>query len=208
MLRKLVLLYIMAVIFCSSAISQIDFGFRGGVNFYWPRAYNFSQPGYEYELNLQNNLSTGFHFGLISRIKLFKILLQPEILFTNINNTVEYQEIVDGEIHSIHQEFNRLDLPVMALIKIKAFKIEFGPVASLLLKDKSELFDEIGYRQKYNNVTFGYQAGIGFEISKLTFDLKYEGNLSKFGYGIEIGDDTFSFNTKSNQLILSIGVFF
>jgi hypothetical protein len=208
MLKKLGLLYITASIYCLSAVSQIDFGFRGGVNFYRPKAYNFSQPGYEYELNLQNNLSTGFHFGLISRIKVFKILLQPEILFTNINNTIEYEELVDGEIHSINQEFNRLDLPVMTLIKIKALKIEFGPVASLLLKDKSDLFDEIGYRQKYNNITFGYQAGLGFEISKLTFDLKYEGNLSKFGYGIEIGDDTFNFNTKSNQLILSVGVFF
>lgn len=208
MLKKLALLYIMAVMFCAAAVSQIDFGIRGGVNFYWPKAYNFSQPGYEYKLSLQNNLSTGFHFGLISRIKLFKILIQPEILFTNINNTIEYEEVFDGEVHSINQEFNRLDMPVMALVKIKSFKIEFGPVASLLLKDKSDLFDEIGYRQKYNNITFGYQAGIGLEVTKLTFDLKYEGNLSKFGYGIEIGDDTFNFNTKSNQLVFSIGVFF
>jgi len=208
MFKKLALFYIITLIFCKSAISQIDFGIRGGINFYWPRAYNFSQPGYEYKLSLQNNLSTGFHFGLISQIKLFKILIQPEVLFTNINNTVEYEEMTDGEIRSINQEFNRLDMPVMALVKIKAFKIELGPVASILLKDKSDLFDEIGYKQKYNNITLGYQAGIGLEISKLTFDLKYEGNLSKFGYGIEIGDDTFNFNTKSNQLILSMGVFF
>ena len=208
MLRKLALVNIIIVVYCISAISQIDFGIRGGINFTWPKAYNFSQPGYEYELNLQNNLSTGFHFGLISQIKLFKILLQPEILFTNINNSVEYQEIADGDIHSIHQEFNRLDMPVLAIIKIKAFKIELGPVSSLLLKDKSDLFDEIGYKQKYNNITLGYQAGIGLEISKLTFDLKYEGTLSKFGDVIEIGDNTFNFNTKSNQVILSMGVFF
>jgi hypothetical protein len=208
MLRKLALFNIIAVVFCISAISQIDFGIRGGINFTWPKAYNFSQPGYDYKLTIQNTLSTGFHFGVISRIKLFKILIQPEILITSLNNTIEYEEITDGEIQIINQEFNRLDLPVLAVIKIKAFKIEMGPVASFLLKDKSDLYDEIGYKQKYNNITLGYQAGLGLDISKLTFDLKYEGNLSKFGNGLEIGDNTFNFNTKSNQLILSIGVFF
>jgi hypothetical protein len=208
MLRKLALFNIIAVVFCISAVSQIDFGIRGGINFNWSKAYNFSQPGYEYKLKIQNTLSTGFHFGVISRIKLFKILIQPEILFTSLNNTIEYEEITDGEIQIINQEFDRLDLPVLALIKLKAFKIEIGPVASFLLKDKSDLYDEIGYKQKYNNITLGYQAGIGLDISKLTFDLKYEGNLSKFGNGLEIGGNTFNFNTKSNQLILSMGVFF
>jgi hypothetical protein len=208
MLKKLAIFYIIIAMFCTSAISQIDFGIRGGINFNWPGTSIFSQSGYPYKLTLQNNLSTGFHFGLISRIKLFKIMIQPEILFTSNNNTIEYEEMTDGEIHLISQEFNKLDIPVPVLIKIKAFKIEFGPVASVLLKDKSDLFDEIGYRQKYNNITVGYQAGIGLDISKLTFDLKYEGNLSKFGYGIEIEDDTFNFNTKSNQLILSMGIFF
>ena len=208
MLRKLVLVYIIAVVYCISAISQMNFGIRGGINFNWPKAYNFSKPGYEYKLTIQNNLGTGFHFGFISQFKLFKILIQPEILFTSINNTIEYEEIGDGEINIINQEFNRLDIPVLALIRIKAFKIELGPVGSVLLKDKSDLFDEIGYKQKYNKAIFGYQAGIGLEISKFSFDLKYEGSLSKFGYGIEIGDNTFSFNSRSNQLILSMGVFF
>lgn len=208
MIKKLALLQIITVIYCTSAISQIYFGIRGGVNFNWPKTYNFSQPGYEYKLALQNTLRTGFHFGLVSQIKLFKILIQPELLFTSINNNIEYEEITDGEIHVINQEFNRLDMPVLALIKIKSFKIEIGPVGSVLLKDKSDLYDEIGYRQKFKKATFGYQAGIGMDISKLTFDLKYEGSLSKFGDGIEIGDNTFNFDSRANQLIVSMGVFF
>ncbi|UCH13734.1 MAG: PorT family protein [Bacteroidales bacterium] len=208
MIKKLAVFLIIAVIYCTSASSQIDFGIRGGVNFNWPGTYSFSQPGYEYRLAIQNTLRTGFHFGLVSQVKLFKILIQPELIFTSINNNIEYEEVGDGEIHVINQEFNRLDMPVLALIKIKSFKIELGPVGSVLLKDKSDLFDETGYRQKFKKATIGYQAGIGIEISKLTFDLKYEGSLSKFGDGIEIGDNTFSFDPRTNQLILSLGVFF
>ena len=81
-------------------------------------------------------------------------------------------------------------------------------VASVLLKDKSDLFDEIGYKQKYNNITLGYQAGIGLEISKLTFDLKYEGNLSRLGTGIKIGNETYSFDNRMKQWILSVGLYF
>jgi hypothetical protein len=208
MLRKPAFFVIIIIIYCTSAISQIEFGIRGGANFNWPKTYNFSQPGYEYKLTIQNTISPGFHFGLISQVRIFDILIQPEILITSINNNIEYEDITNGEIKLIKQEFNKLDMPVLTLVKLKAFKIELGPVGSILLKDKSALFDEIGYEQKYKTATLGYQAGIGLEISKLTFDIKYEGNLSKFGYGIEIGDETFNFDSRFHQFIISAGVFF
>jgi len=208
MLRKLIIILIITAVYCSSAISQIETGIRAGLNLNLPRPFKFSQPGYNYELAIQNTLRPGFHFGLVSRFKMFGILIQPEILFTSVNNDLEYEDITSGEIHLVKQEFNRLDMPVLALLRVKAFKLELGPVGSILLKDKSVLFDEIGYEQKYNIASLGYQAGLGFDISKFTFDIKYEGNLSKFGHGIEIGEDTFNYNPRSNQFIASMGVFF
>ena len=199
---------IIAVAYCSSAISQMKIGIRGGVNLNLPKSYEFSQPGYNYELTIQNTLRTGFHFGLVSQVKLFDILIQPEILITSVNNNLEYEDITSGEIHLVKQGFNRLDIPVLALLRIKAFKLELGPVGSILLKDKSVLFDEIGYEQKYKMALLGYQAGLGFEIFKLTFDVRYEGSLSRFGYEIEIGEDTFNYNSRSSQFIVSMGAFF
>ncbi|MCK7531208.1 MAG: hypothetical protein MZV63_09280 [Marinilabiliales bacterium] len=39
----------------------------------------------------------------------------------------------------------------------------------------------------YNKATFGYQAGVGFDLLKrLTVDVRYEGNLSKFGEEVMI----------------------
>lgn len=206
--RKLILIFIIAAAWCSSAISQKEIGIRGGINFNLPMAFKFSQPGYNYELTIRNTLRTGFHFGLVSQIKVLGILMQPEILFTSVNNNLEYEEITTGEIHIIKQEFSRLDMPVLALLKVKAFKLELGPVGSILLKDKSILFDETGYEQKYKKASLGYQAGLGFEVSKLIFDVKYEGSLSKFGNGLEIGEDIFNYNPRSNQFIISMGVFF
>ena len=208
MLRKLIIIFAITAIFCFSSFSQIEVGIRGGINLNLPEIYKFSQPGYDYELIFQNTLKPGFHFGLVSQVRLFGILVQPEILFTSVNSDLEYEDITNGDIHLVKQEFNRLDMPVLALLRIKAFKLEFGPVGSILLKDKSILFDEIGYELKYNTVSLGYQAGLGFEISKFMFDVKYEGSLSKFGHGIEIGEDIFGYNPRSSQFIVSMGIFF
>jgi hypothetical protein len=208
MQRKLVLIYTVITIFCASAFSQAKIGIRGGVNLNLPRNYTFSQSGYNYELAIQNTLRTGFHFGLVSEVELLGVLIQPEILFTSVNNNIQYRETTTGDIHMVNQEFNRLDMPVMALLRIKCFRLGIGPVGSILLKEKSIIFDEIGYDQKYNIASLGYQGGVGFEVAKLIFDFKYEGSLSRLGDKIEIGDNTFGYNPRSSQFIVSIGVFF
>ena len=206
--RKLALICAVITMFSMSAFSQAKIGIRGGLNFNLPRDYTFSQSGYNYELTIQNTLRTGFHFGLVSQVKLYGVLIRPEILFTSVNNNIQYKETMTGENHMVNQEFNRLDIPVMALLRIKSFRLGFGPVGSILLKEKSIIFDEIGYEQKYNIASLGYQCGLGIEIRKLIFDVKYEGSLSRFGNGIEIGDNTFGYNPRSSQFIISMGIFF
>ena len=206
--RKLALICAVITLFSTSAFSQAKIGIRGGLNFNLPRDYTFSQSGYNYELTIQNTLRTGFHFGLVSQVKLLGVLIRPEILFTSVNNNIQYKETMTGENHLVNQEFNRLDIPVMALLRIKSFRLGFGPVGSILLKEKSIIFDEIGYEQKYNIASLGCQGGLGIEIGKMIFDVKYEGSLSRFGNGIEIGDNTFGYNPRSSQFIISMGIFF
>jgi hypothetical protein len=206
--RKLALICVVITLISVSAFSQAKIGIRGGLNFNLPRDYTFSQSGYNYELTIQNTLRTGFHFGLVSQVKLLGVLIRPEILFTSVNNNIQYKETMTGENHLVNQEFNRLDIPVMALLRIKSLRLGFGPVGSVLLKEKSIIFDEIGYEQKYNIASLGYQSGLGIEIGKMIFDVKYEGSLSRFGNGLEIGDNTFGYNPRSSQFIVSMGIFF
>jgi hypothetical protein len=61
---------------------------------------------------------------------------------------------------------------------------------------------------QWNKATIGYQAGIGLDVGKMALDVRYEGNLSKFGTGIDTGNTTTSFDTRLNQIIVSIGFFF
>ena len=56
--------------------------------------------------------------------------------------------------------------------------------------------------------TIGYQAGFGFDISQLSLDFKYEGNLSKWFDGVKVGSEMMEFDARASQLLFSIGLFF
>lgn len=57
-------------------------------------------------------------------------------------------------------------------------RVQIGPVFSLLLSAKE---GEKDIKEYYNSITIGWQSGVGFDVWKMVIDLKYEGNLSRFG---------------------------
>ena len=62
----------------------------------------------------------------------------------------------------------------------------------------------------YNNLTFGYQAGIGVDIIKrITLDLRYEGSLQKYQTQIEnVAGTKFTLDDRPNAFLLSVGIMF
>lgn len=148
----------------------------------------------------------GFHAGLFARVTLSSIYIQPEVLFTNNGGEIKFDDGAGNKIVKEY-EFNKLDVPVMVGFKITDFfRIQAGPVASLLLKaDAKEGGVKEDVKSNYNNATLGYQAGIGLDIGSILIDLKYEGNLSKLGDDVEIANTTFNTDMRNNQWLLSIG---
>jgi hypothetical protein len=206
--RRYIVLVIITFINYTALFSQVQIGIKGGLITNWNKADDFINPGYNYKLSAISDLNVGFNFGLFSQFKLFNVLIQPEVLFTSVQNNLEYEDLRYNEVKKVRQEFNKLDIPVLGILKYKIIKLELGPVASILLEEKSFLFDEIDYKQKFRLLSLGYQAGIGLDISKIAFDIRYEGNLTRFGDLIEIGGERFDYNSHPRQLVMSFGVFF
>ncbi len=185
--------------------SQIKFGIRGGINSYRVKFVEFENS--DYRITVPKDATMGLHFGFISQIELFNLFIQPELLFTSNKNDIIIEDLISNDEQLTQHKFNKLDIPVLVGAKLGALKIGVGPVGSILLRSKSELFKITEYEQKFNNMTFGFQAGVGLDIGKLTVDLKYEGNLSKFGNGLTFQDHTFDFDQRPKQIIFSIGLF-
>ncbi|EON77825.1 hypothetical protein ADIS_1744 [Lunatimonas lonarensis] len=139
----------------------------------------------------------GYHLGAYARINLPVIYLQPEILYTNTggsfsDNTFNYDV-----------SFDRLDIPLMVGIRMgSVFRIQAGPVASHLLNSNVQSDPaQATLAPKAEDFTFGFQAGIGFDIGNFLMDLKYEGGVTRSVASIS----QLQTDQRQNQLILSLG---
>jgi len=143
----------------------------------------------------------GFHLGAFVRMGGNSFFIQPEFLYTNTGGQI-IQENIIGEDRNIDASFNRLDIPMMLGFKIaNFFRLQAGPIASILLDYKIEDAVQVVQDVDYRNATIGYQAGIGLDIGNLILDLKYESSLGKNSKSV-LGFET---DQRQNQIVLSAG---
>jgi len=216
MIRKMI--FIIALVLVSgSLLAQVRLGLKGGINasrlksdteFFTPNPTSETN----YRIKIPNYLMVGYHVGLVGQIQIGTFFVQPEALYTVTRNDIDIYDLNSPDpdhADAVLQKLNRLDVPVMVGLKLKSFKIGAGPVMTFLIKDDSDLKAITQYDLKLNRATVGYQAGIGFDIGSFILDLKYEGSLSKLSDGINVGSgERLEFDSRINQIIVSIGLFF
>ena len=197
-MKRSTLLLILLFLIAASGLAQMRFGIRGGI--YSTRIKDLN--GGDFGIAFNGIPKMGYHVGIITQAELGNAFIQPELLYCNIRNDIEKgTELTELELRKI-------DLPVMLGYKWGAFKLQAGPVASVIIYDTGELTAFSNYDLLVRRATIGYQAGFGFDISQLSLDFKYEGNLSKWFDGVKVGSEMMEFDARASQLLFSIGLFF
>jgi hypothetical protein len=202
---------LLVLVFSATGLyAQVKFGIRGGINSSNIQIKDFDNDLYTLEYARG---SLGFHIGGMAQIKLLGVFIQPELLFTTAKNDVSVAVFDNGTVSWSQpkygsQRFNKIDIPLIAGVKLGPIKLQAGPVATMMLGSKSKLLDQNNIEQEFSGATFGYQVGAGIELASLLVDVKYEGNLSKLGDGIMIGGNPYYFDQRMNQWILSVGFLF
>lgn len=206
-MKRLFLLAVLTIFLASSANSQFRFGLRGGINTAYFNADDVITDN-NVRITTLNDATVGFHGGVMAQINFMGMFLQPELLFSSIGSEVRVIDLEDNAIGTIRsQNYNKLDIPVLVGWRFGPARVGIGPVATVMLSTNSDL-NELGYEEKFNSATFGYQIGAGIDLfSRIAVDLKYEGNLSKLGSGIVIAGQEREFDLRSRQLIFSVGIF-
>jgi hypothetical protein len=197
-----------AILLCMVQFSeaQIKFGIRGGINSARVKLKDYTN--IDYDLAYAKG-DPGYHFGVMSQIKLLGIFVQPEVLFTVAKNDIQVTDHLNSTPPEAgKQKFYKLDVPVIVGYKLGPLKLQAGPVGTFMLGSKSPLLDKYNMEQDFKGATFGFQAGVGLELSSLLVDVKYEGNLSRLGDGVNIGGERFNFDQRMSQWIFSIGYLF
>ncbi len=214
-MKKYIIVLILAMGMAGNISAQsLSFGIKGGLNYSklkFDEISNITTGTTSYNL-MQDESFQGFHIGVMGRLKVFNLFVQPELLFNTSGGKVLVEEIkAGGNISTVKQvKYNKLDLPVMVGMKFGPARINVGPVASVVLSSNSEI-DEIvtGLETESKGATFGFQAGVGLDIlKKLTFDLRYEGGLSKLGDKLTVGGNDYAFDSRDSKFLVSVGFFF
>ncbi len=152
--------------------------------------------------------SVGFHAGLFARFSFLGFYIQPEALFTSTKGSITIENPGSTTVDAVQEiTYNKLDVPVMLGLKVgDIFRINAGPTFSLLLENDARSKGTVRQiSENYNKATVGYQIGLGFDISRLVLDLRYENNLSALGNEITVAGETFETDLRNRLFILTLG---
>jgi len=214
-MKKLIVI-LLVVLVSLPAFSQIKFGLKAGVSttsLSMPTIKTVTSATTSATVDALTNAKYGFHAGAFVRLTFFGIYIQPELLFSTRSNEYTVNSVTGQSApisYIAKQNFNKLDIPVMLGFKLGPLRINAGPTGSLLINSPKAIITNPDFKNNYNKMTFGYQAGIGFDLLKLlTFDLRYEGSLKKYQNQIQnLTGTKYNLDDRPNAFLLSVGIMF
>jgi hypothetical protein len=209
---KKLLAVILVTLIALPIFSQLKFGLKAGVStnsISMKEVPIAVQTGTNYAVQALTNAKYGFHGGLFVRLTILGVYIQPEVLFAT-SESVYSVKLNGTKLPDVTQKFNNLSIPVMIGAKLGPIRINLGPAASLAITTPKKLIDDPNLSTVYNKMSFGYQAGLGFDLfKKLTFDIRYEGSLQKYQTQIKnLTGQKFSLDNRPNAFLLSLGLMF
>ncbi|MXO34919.1 outer membrane beta-barrel protein [Apibacter sp. B3889] len=177
---------------------QVEFGAKAGM------AFGYKGTLKQTVTNIKESKATdniGWHAGFFSRIKFLEWFIQPEIYFSSMKTNFDYRN--DGEF-TAHS--NRLDIPILFGSKfLEVTRLYAGPVFSTSLNEDISLK---GIRKtKTDDFSLAGQVGGGFDLAKLTFDVRYEFGFNKnqTNFIKKRTGEAFKLEKRQNSLVLSVG---
>jgi hypothetical protein len=196
------------------AFSQIKFGLKGGVSttsLSMPTIKTITSGTTSFTVNALSAAKYGFHGGVFVRLTFFGVYIQPELLFSTRTNEYTVTNVQSTASTIAKQNFNKLDIPVMLGFKLGPLRLNAGPTGSLLINSPKDLISNPDFKNNYNRMTIGYQAGLGFDfLNFLTFDIRYEGSLKKYQNQIQnlAGTTKVNLDDRPNAFLFSVGLMF
>lgn len=210
-MKKLILILMASLfIFTASDAQMFRYGIKAGIGFSSLKITDLT--GIDDGADVYNLVTgegvMGYHVGIQTRIKLAMLVIQPELYFNAGGGTVE-QVVENGAPEILNVNFSRIDLPLLVGVKLGPARISVGPVGSYVLNEESDLSQiQPDYTLFTNSMTWGFQAGLGLDVSRITLDARYEGSLSKLGETLSIGGSDFTLDARPAQWIISLGIWF
>jgi hypothetical protein len=203
---KNLLFAVTALLLCATAANAQFFsiGLKGGINSQLHKPGDITIPGdTAFTLGVKN-FKFGTQFGGYVRLG-DKVFIQPELLFNSNKTDFKVGKNSLGEIVKT-ERYNFLDFPVLVGISTGPFRLSGGPVGHYYISNASELTDLKGYSAKFKQMEWGWVAGLTIGRGRISADIRYEGNFSKFGDHINFFGQPYHFSTNPSRILLGLNI--
>lgn len=175
-------------------------GIKGGVNLSAVKVASLST-------NLENK--TGYQVGAFARIGR-TIFFQPEVLFSAKEANIDVLNSLTTNLPVVGFSQKSLDVPLLLGVKLGPLRVLAGPVATYAISASTN--PDVALKSYFtgtsqeivNRSSFGYQAGIGFDILNLSLDLRYEGAVSELKNTVAVPTG-FTYSQKPSYYQATIG---
>lgn len=214
MIQKFIFLTLLSTMISVTAFAQLRFGIRGGFNDINAKGDPLTvidQTGKEVLEVALDRTKTGLLGGLVIQAKIGrKFVFQPELLLSSSNYEYQVVDLTDPSIilGEKKESFRYFDIPVLLGWHFGPLRLQAGPSAHIHVNSASDLVDLDFYRENIDNFTFGWLGNIGLDIWSFMLDVRYEGNLTRFGNSFQVGNTVFQFDERPSRWVFSIGYLF
>lgn len=171
--------------------AQVAIGIKGGLNF---ANLNVNSVGAAYDNR------TGYHAGAFVLVKLGKIGIQPEILFSKQGSTVSFSGV------DLKSSYDYVNIPVIfKLYTVAGINLQVGPQIGFLAGGDQEAFvnqvkTSVNVKDYIKSNDFSLALGLGWDLPfGLTVDGRYNLGLSNNNNSSASGD------IKNQVIQISVG---
>lgn len=205
-------LFFLLLISSAALSAQIRLGIRAGlVNLNVPASANtIPAGGNSPELQLDvDEAQFGIQGGFVVQIPLGeKWIIQPEVIFNSNRIDYEIEELrSSGAVTKVLSEkYQYLDIPLLLHYRFGALRLCGGPLGHLYINSSSDLLAYDNYEQRFEELTYGYQLGVGLDIWNIMLDVRYQGNFVRFGDHMYFNENRYDFDQRPERLIFSLGI--
>lgn len=210
-MKKFILILVASFFLVQVADAQLfQWGLKGGLGFSSVQISDITniQDGSDVYDLITGESVMGYHLGVQTRIKIAMVYVQPE-LYWNAGGGSLKQVVDGGATEILNVKFNRIDIPVMAGVKLGPVRLNLGPMASLVVGEESDLSILHPDLELYKkSLTWAWQGGVGVDFWKLSVDVRYEGPLSDLKTVIPDDLSEYTLDPRPKQWLLSVGFWF
>lgn len=179
------------------AMDPVKFGVKVGIQ---TQSLDMVKSQFSTPLSAKNTF--GYQIGLMSRLSLASVYLQPELVYAHNGFDLE------GAATTQRLAVNTLEVPVLVGIKVLFLRFFAGPSFNLLTETKNKS-DRPSINSSFFKSAVGYQIGAGVELGGLNVDLRYGGQFKAPVQTISTDFvPWFNVKTKMNAWQINVGYFF